>query len=126
MFLFILPPHMITITVSYLNTSHVLIYQTLRLFSSYISSNLNTSHVLIYRQNFCMLQACVSHLNTSHVLIYPKKQGKKKKNYRFKYISCSYLSEHLICLLQSIIYLNTSHVLIYQWEQREPGTSILI
>ena len=39
-------------------------------------------------------------------------QGMQK--YKFKYISCSYLSKTTLCTTLEKLHLNTSHVLIYQ------------
>ena len=57
---------------------------------------LNTSHVLIYPEDEAVLPGKSCSLNTSHVLIYQAQQM-LEEYYRqlFKYISCSYLSNHI-------------------------------
>ena len=65
--------------------------------------DLNTSHVLIYRNSVFLSLNCPSDLNTSHVLIYQNKLRTGQPIKRFKYISCSYLSNVFTHFLFSII-----------------------
>ena len=76
-----------------LNTSHVLIYRFVVSFICPFFDYLNTSHVLIYLCSFISQFRELVHLNTSHVLIYRKRNiFRPCGRYKFKYISCSYLS----------------------------------
>ena len=76
-----------------LNTSHVLIYQGSAYYYCTGIENLNTSHVLIYPGIETNSIIAGKDLNTSHVLIYPRRAFGEMFGVRFKYISCSYLSE---------------------------------
>ncbi len=96
------------------NTSHVLIYQRAKYsfhavpefkyiscsylsqyhwFYAFICKNSNTSHVLIYQTKCCSRNCGVTYSNTSHVLIYQLRDMYVFPSFfKFKYISCSYLS----------------------------------
>ena len=73
------------------NTSHVLIYRDSRLFNTGDRSNFNTSHVLIYPVGRYS-PIITSNFNTSHVLIYRLLNSTFYHKMAFQYISCSYLS----------------------------------
>ena len=61
-----------------------------------------------------MVGATIINSNTSHVLIYPKLYSITLLDIiRFKYISCSYLSQRKTKLIEIRNHSNTSHVLIY-------------
>ena len=77
----------------YSNTSHVLIYLKEASNTSVEMQHSNTSHVLIYLIHILYLLQCLLHSNTSHVLIYQSVYNGTYTVYRFKYISCSYLSK---------------------------------
>ena len=55
---------------TYLNTSHVLIYPVYDKCAFIVHHNLNTSHVLIYHLPSFTEESLPADLNTSHVLIY--------------------------------------------------------
>ncbi len=80
----------------------------------YQSCHLNTSHVLIYQSVEGTIIQTFFNLNTSHVLIYQEKRLKDFQRIAFKYISCSYLSDAAKVAEDKQSDLNTSHVLIYR------------
>ena len=77
--------------------------------------HLNTSHVLIYRKRN-IFRPCgrykFKYISCSYLSMLTSEQGMQK--YKFKYISCSYLSKTTLCTTLEKLHLNTSHVLIYQ------------
>ena len=115
MFLFIPISISILLISQHSNTSHVLIYHGVRGQTIEEPINSNTSHVLIYQNQTDFARSMKKHSNTSHVLIYrkpSKTDGRPSGNiqihlmflfinlslfdiqiiFKFKYISCSYLS----------------------------------
>ena len=71
----------------------------------------NTSHVVIYRKKNTSNSIGNLCFNTSHVVIYQEKNKRDKNMYKFQYISCCYLSQHLTLFLP-IIYVVSIHLML--------------
>ena len=84
---------------------------------------LNTSHVILYQSLNWILQMISIYLNTSHVILYPGLSGLLPTAWRFKYISCYSLSFSHYAVHVHLSDLNTSHVILYQstgvWQNRK-------
>ena len=80
--------------------------------------NSNTSHVIIYLSLKPSMYTFISYSNTSHVIIYLISPHFNKNSSRFKYISCYYLSHAGEHLHTEEHYSNTSHAIIYHVSYR--------